>query len=136
MNTISRWCERFMNFYVLLFTAVILIYNALYEDPFQRMILFKLCNLCNMCSLVHIFYSTRASRSRKRLYSSVLTLAPLQPVDNYFVYVISDLISAFANPVEYLRYGETVSTWSRLKQKRAFISRHAQTQFIHAIYGL
>lgn len=64
------------------------------------------------------------------------TLTPLQSVDNYFVYVISDLISTFADSAEYLRYGETVSTWSRLKQKRAFISRHAQTQFIHAIYEL
>lgn len=88
-------------------------------------------------SLAHIFCGTRASHTPGvRLHSSVLTLAPLQPVDNYFVYVISDLISAFANPAEYLRYGETVSTWSRLKQKRAFISRHSQTQFIHAIYGL
>lgn len=124
--------------YALLFTAVILIYSVLYEDPFQKMILFKLCNLCNIWFTRLLIYSVVRERvaAGTRLCSSILTLAPLQPVDNYFVYVISDLISAFVNPAEYLRYGETVSTWSRLKQKRAFISRHAQTQFIHAIYGL
>lgn len=102
------------------------------------MILFKLCNLCNIWFTRLLIYSAVRERvaAGTRLCSSILTLAPLQPVDNYFVYVISDLISAFVNPAEYLRYGETVSTWSRLKQKRAFISRHAQTQFIHAIYGI
>lgn len=78
----------------------------------------------------------QAARAETRFCLSVLTLTLLQSVDNYFVYVISDLINTFAYPAEYLCYDETVSTRSRLKQKRAFISRHAQTLFIRAIYKL
>jgi len=120
--------------YLVIFNADIDLQS--YEDIFQRLILFKLCNLCNIChSLVHVL-TVQTVYDEKRFCLSIPTLTPLQSVDNYFVYVISDLISTFADPAEYLRYGETVSTRSRLKQKRSFISRHAQTQFIHAIYEL
>jgi len=118
----------------------LVIFNAdidlqLYEDIFQRIILLSF--VIYVTYVTPLCMSWRCSvHDEKRFCLSIPTLTPLQSVDNYFVYVISDLISTFADPAEYLRYGETVSTRSRLKQKRSFISRHAQTQFIHAIYEL
>lgn len=121
-----------MAFYALLFFMAILIYSAMYEET-QRIIPFKFCNECNICYFVNVLRCKRFALKHAFVYH---TLTSLQSVDNYFVYVISNLISAFAYPAEYLRYDETVSTRSRLKQKPAFILRHAQTQFIHTIYEL
>jgi len=68
---------------------------------------------------------TRIARIPRRGESArLLFIRARFSADDCFVYVISDLISTFADSApECLRYGETVSTWSRLKRKRAFIVR-------------
>lgn len=127
-------CESFTNLHVMLFSIATLFSTA---DCTAEALLWGSYpkGWCRSRFATHTLFASSLScgvhtRAFHALKARSLCTHFGAVADNYFVYVISDLISTFASATEYLRYGETVLTWPRLKQKRAFILRRAQTQFI------
>jgi len=74
--------------------------------------------------LARSYPALQATRAEACFCLSIFTLEPIaQSADNYFVYVISDLISTFANSAEYLRYGESFDVVAIKTEERIHILR-------------
>jgi hypothetical protein len=131
---------RKINFCVLLFLIVISIYTAyiIWRSVSKG---FQYCSnfITYATHATRLLISCGVSDSRWNMllfiYIHFGTIA--QSVDNYFVYVISDLISAFANSAEYLRYDESFDVVAIKTEERIHILRIIHNSiYPHAIYGL
>lgn len=81
--------------------------------------------------------AVQAVRAETSFCLSTPTLMPLQSVDNYFVYVISDLINTLAHPAEYLRYGETVFDAVAIKtETRIYFASRANSIYPRDLWTL